>query len=272
MISQQIKEIIVLFDEQGTPVFDRNTSTFIGVSLLYSIDDEETIFDSCNEVFGLSKLQPLKNNKAGKTRVVNMAKCIGSLPVFMTVVILDMRDERLQKEVEKYLIVTNEIRTKSRPDVRHRKVAQKLHTDVLVDTIFLVTGLYLKSLFNSNFILYPFMDNWAIPQADRSTILSYQSISLEKRITETSQELNRGIIAHVEPVRLLSLDSPRKRLIDGCAIIVSRAFLDEGSPKYSSIPLEILKSTLGVRFQIGDMTEYEIAFMEKFKSTLHKSR
>lgn len=138
-------------------------------------------------------------------------------------------------------------------------MGQKLHTDVLVDSVFFVVGLYLERLVNCSLIFRPFMDNWSIPVADRPVILETHSRSLQNRILSTSERLDRGIRVQVRPFQLLREDSARKRLIDGCAIIVSRAYLSKNHPKYSKQPTEILASRLGTRFQVYDMTDYEVS-------------
>lgn len=67
MISKNdIENIIVLFDEHGTPTFDkRETDIFLGVAVAYNINSEQKIFEKCNALFGLSNKNPLKNDRIG---------------------------------------------------------------------------------------------------------------------------------------------------------------------------------------------------------------
>ncbi|MCH7519535.1 MAG: hypothetical protein IH964_10995, partial [Candidatus Dadabacteria bacterium] len=68
-------EIIVLFDEFGTPSFkDINTNNyFMGVSALYELDKEEDILNALDQSMGLSKSKPLKNDKIGKQRAITIS-------------------------------------------------------------------------------------------------------------------------------------------------------------------------------------------------------
>lgn len=94
------EEIIVLFDEQGVPTFSGDTSTIIGVCLFYSSEDEQDIFDRCNGAFRLSTAKPRKNNRVSKSNAVDMVNCLGSLPVYLSAVKLNLADETLRTVVK----------------------------------------------------------------------------------------------------------------------------------------------------------------------------
>ena len=98
------KQIVILFDEQGTPTFrpDRETNSFIGVTATYELSDEEDIYKSCNELFGLSNTEPLKNRHITKTRAEDISNLLIRLPIRITISSVDLSNSDLQKVVTLY--------------------------------------------------------------------------------------------------------------------------------------------------------------------------
>ena len=262
------KEILILFDESGTPSFDKDTNLFIGVSLLYFKVDEQRIIISCDETFGLSKTKPLKNNKIGKKRVIKMAECLGKLPVLIVLMTIDMLNSKLRDIVNNHKTLSDEIRKVFRNDIRDQSVSQIVYRQVLEECLFKIIVQHLKPYPNLNFDYYPFVDNWSFPKADEHILLNYHTESLENRIITGCRELGYSNQHIVHPIELLNVDSKRKRLIDGCATIVSRAYFTESHPKFSTMPLEVLEKELVDRIIIEDITNDSIKFLNRFSKNL----
>ena len=76
------KHVTVLFDESGTPQIASNDRTdwFLGVSVWYSQSEESGISRKCEDVFGLTKTNPLKNNQISGLRAIRIAELLGGLP------------------------------------------------------------------------------------------------------------------------------------------------------------------------------------------------
>ncbi|MCG7852420.1 MAG: hypothetical protein MIO92_07845 [Methanosarcinaceae archaeon] len=76
-----VKNMIVLFDESGTPTInnDQRTDWFIGVGVAYQKSDENGIFAKCEADFDLSNSKPLKNDRIRTSRVIRMANLLADL-------------------------------------------------------------------------------------------------------------------------------------------------------------------------------------------------
>jgi len=79
MSNNSWKKIVVLFDEYGTPSFDIPTgqNVFLGVSVLYELNEEENIFKRCDKSMGLSKSQELKNDKIDVNKAIEISSDVG---------------------------------------------------------------------------------------------------------------------------------------------------------------------------------------------------
>jgi hypothetical protein len=121
------KQIIVLFDEQGTPTFqpDRETDWFLGVTVAYDLTDEEEIFCSCSELFGLSKTKPLKNRHINNARAERLSDLVIKLPIQIVIRSVKLNNEEFQHVLTAYEQLGNELRKKHR-HVGERNIAQIL--------------------------------------------------------------------------------------------------------------------------------------------------
>ncbi len=254
-----IQEINLLFDEQGTPTFreDRKGDSFLGIGLAYEARREQEIFDSCAEVAGLKNKQPRKNWKITSSRVVKIAEVFSDLEVQVVVVSLDLSNGELENVITEYEELGNVIRRDFR-EVRERPVAQILHSHILDRCLFESITAFVDRFRDRQFRFNPMIDNWSISPVDASILLRDRSDSLTQQIGSRYQRPERSATVEVSPIRLLAEDSSRKRLVDVLASTVSRAFLKEGSDRYSREPVDIIAKGLGNRFKLIDRTKDEI--------------
>jgi hypothetical protein len=255
------EQLIVLFDEQGTPTFrkDRENELFIGVSVSYKISEEEKIFDQLEKLSGLQNSKPLKNNKISNKRAINIAETLKQLPLFIFVATLNLSNEALIKIVSEYYSVSNNIRINKRK-IRERSIAQILHTRLVDNCLFESIILRLEN--NNNLSSFGvFIDNWSISNEDIQIYLNLRSSSLSKNISA----LYPGV--KISSIELLNRDTKRKRFIDSVTSIISRAFCNKSNEKFTDVPYQILFKN-NLNSSMSDITENEILFFNKMLSIL----
>ena len=162
----QLNSYTILFDEHGTPTFSsiRASDCFLGVSVNYHSSDEDEIFSACDAPFGLSNMRPVKNDKIGESRAIEIAVLLSLQPATVKVAYLDLADTTLQEVVKLYEEFGAVIREKER-DAPPRKVAHILHDQLLYECLFgsICTAVEREPI-NSEFNIY--IDNWPIPDDD----------------------------------------------------------------------------------------------------------
>lgn len=234
------KRIVVLFDEQGTPTFrsDRETNSFIGITATYELSDEEDIYKSCNELFGLSNTKPLENNRISKTRAEDISSLLIRLPIQITISSIDLSNSDLQKVVTLYEEFGNLMRRQYR-NIRERPLAHILHAHILDACIFnSICDCAARIQRNSTFVI--FIDNWAIPKNDIEISLKDRSCSLESKINSLYQGINFPFQIRIPSITLLNEDNDRKRFIGAIASVVSRSFLYQENERYSDVPFNTI--------------------------------
>jgi len=215
--------IIVLFDEHATPVFgpSRQKDYFVGVGVTYDHKDEEKIFSTCEQLFGLNNANPLKNQKIGNSRAVQIAKLLVKLPVQIVISKLDLTDKDFENKVNLYEELGNIMRPIHR-DVPGRPKAQILHSRILDATLFESISRYLQYVPKSS-IFEIQIDNWSLPKSDKEITLEYTSESLQEIITSLHNEFFPNISITARSVELLVFDTSKKRFVDVVTSVVSRA-------------------------------------------------
>ena len=255
--------IVLLFDEQGTPTFrpDRETVSFLGIGVVYGLANEEHLFRECDQWFGLSNSRPLKNNKIRNSRAERISKLIANLPIQVTITSIDLSSEELQQVVGVYEELGNIMRAKHRK-VRERPTPQILHSDILDYTLFESITRYIKnSTTNSSISVY--IDDWSIPANDLEIALEMRSQSLEEKINDLFGEFVDNLAITVSPIVLLNQDSSRKRFVDVISSVVSRSFLKEDNPRFSNIPLQNILDAENSHNESHDITDNTIRLMRK---------
>lgn len=240
MNSDSFNQAIILFDEQGTPTFrsDRETDSFLGIAITYNLSDEENIFSQCDELFGLSKAKPLRNNKISNSRIIHITNLIMQLPIQIAISSLDLSNSEFQKVVRSFEEFSNLMREKHR-DVRERSLAHILHSQILDDCMFkLISNSALKNRMNNNFSI--FIDNWSIPASDINIYLEQKSHSFESKINNLLHQFNFPFQIIVPTITLLNEDNIRKRFIGVIASVISRSFMQNNNERYSEYPLSSL--------------------------------
>jgi len=225
-------KVIILFDEQGTPTLSekRETDYFLGVSVAYNSDLESDLFANCNDLFGLSKSKPMKNDKISSSRAFEIAEFLSNLDLLINIYYLDLCDKELQSTVELYEEFSNNFRTKFR-NVRSRPIPQILYNQILDHTLFISISDYMKfHQITSHFSIY--VDNWSFPNCDVNIALNMTGQSLAQKNNDINKKFFPGAFTICDNIQLLDKDSQRKRFIDVLASILSRNFLDPSHPKY----------------------------------------
>jgi hypothetical protein len=232
MINSQINKVNILFDEQGTPTLsaNRETNYFIGVSVSYKIEIENELFTNYNNLFGLSKSKPLKNDKISFSRALEIAKFLSNFDLQINIYYLDLCNKELHSTVKLYEEFSNIFRTKFR-NVRPRPIPQILYSQILEHTLFMSVCDYMKiNQITSKFSIY--VDNWSIPDCDVNIALNTAGHSLEQKNNDINQKFFPGAFTICDDIKLLDKDSDRKRFIDVVASILSRNYLNKSHPKY----------------------------------------
>ena len=242
-LQNSYNQVVILFDEQGTPTFreDRETNFFLGVSVMYDLSAEDFIFDQSRILFGLSNTGALRNRKISNSRAVEISQLLPELPIQIVISILDLSDIEFQRVVNLYRDFGDIMRERYR-NVRGRPIAQILHPQVLDDCIFnSICDYSERNQINSSFLV--FIDDWSIPVNDIEIYLEDRSRSFQEKINSLHSEFNYGFEINVAEILLLNQDSYRKRFIGVIASVVSRAFLNNDNVRYSEVPLNNILSS-----------------------------
>src|ERR1700752_1795702 len=98
------KQIVVLFDEFGLPIFKMNGTGnyFLGVAALYELSDEDKIHNAVGKLMGFYKSKPLKNNNISKLKAVEIAKNVSKHNIYVTAKWLDLNNATLAHYTEIY--------------------------------------------------------------------------------------------------------------------------------------------------------------------------
>lgn len=254
--NERISNMIVLFDESGTPTInnDSRTDWFLGVSVRYEEADEEMIFEKSRDIFYLSKSSPVKNDGINNLRAIKMALLLIDLPLHICVSKIDLSNSIFREHITSYESFGNIARSTYR-GIRNRPIAQIIHTHILDHCLFNTIESHVN-VKNEESIFKIFIDNWSIPKNDIDTSLKYRASSLQRQISSLK---NKTIAIH--PINLLIKDSKRKRFIDSIASIVSRAYLKEDNNKYCPDYENILHQSK--KYTNEDVTQYSITLMQR---------
>jgi hypothetical protein len=251
-------KMITLFDEYGTPTLkqdNRESEIFVGVAVSYKKSDEKKIFEKVEDIMGLNKSKPLKNAQISTRKVIRIAENLSLLPLYISVVSIDLSNQVFIETITEYHRISNEIRNCKRK-IKGRPIAQIIHSIVLSSCLFEVITLCLETSLKLN-EFNVFIDNWSIPEKDISIYLKYRSESLSDKIRKLFPN------ADVTPIELLKKDNKRKRFIDSVTSVVSRNFYNRSSDKYSNEPFDLLFSSESIYIVNVDITEKGIFFMNK---------
>lgn len=250
-------KMITLFDEYGTPTLnhERENEIFLGVAVSYKKSDEALVFKKVEGVIGFNKTKPLKNSQISTRKAIEIAESIIQLPLYISVITIDLNSREFVESVTEYHEKSNLIRTSER-NIKSRPIAQIIHSKVLSNCLFEAITLCLETSAKlSEFEV--FIDNWSIPQKDISTYLQYRSESLCRSIRKLFPSVA------IRPIELLSSDSKRKRFIDAVTSIISRNFDSITSDKYSDEPFKLLFSSQSIKAIKADITEKETGLMSR---------
>jgi len=256
-----VKNMVVLFDESGTPVISDNQRTdwFIGVGVAYQQLDEKIIFTKCEADFGLSNSKPLKNDRVGTSRVIRRANLLAGLPLSVYVSALNTANLTLRKIIVKYESFGANTRQHFR-QIRKRPIPQIIHSHVLDHCLFnLITGYFEEDGNDAAFVI--FIDDWSIPKNDIDISLGHRAKSLYEKISPLCANFTKGRLVSIAPLELLHKDSVRKRFVDGVASTFNRAYLNPNSNKYSIEAVEVLNKCK--RAQCVDATQHSINIMKR---------
>ena len=262
------KNIVVLFDESGTPGIsnDERTDRFLGVGVAYDQSDEEIIFSECKKPFGLAKTKPLKNDQITNDHAVTIANHLADLPVSISVSIVNTADPTFRNMIVEYECFTKKARESRQ--VRKRPIAQIIHSQVLDHCLFhLITGLFEAGEGDAAFAI--FIDNWSIPKDDVDTCLEYRAKLLRRNISPLCAKYHKGQPVSIAPLELLNKDTHRKRFVDVVASIFSRAYLRADNPKYSCKAVDILQDC--GKAHCCDATQYSIEIMHNSMNDFERS-
>ncbi|HUJ09714.1 MAG TPA: hypothetical protein VL171_06785 [Verrucomicrobiae bacterium] len=260
------KNIILLFDECGTPSFSPNAERchFLGVCVRYEQADEDAIFAACDKLAALSNKTPRKNNELGHSTSLKLARVLSAQPVAIYARYANLKSHRLRNVVEAYgragNVVRMGIRARREAGVRERKIPQTLHSHMLCECLL---GSILELIDASEyplFTVHPFIDDWPIPRCDEDLYLNGRSESMQREANKQLARENKHGFIGVKPVSLLQNTSPplllkRKRLVDSVTSTISRSSVFTEQIPGSVNPVTILSSGLGQKVSCVDITE-----------------
>ncbi|MDI6776905.1 MAG: hypothetical protein QMD03_06650 [Syntrophales bacterium] len=254
------KNMVVLFDESGTPAIsnDQRTDWFIGVGVSYEQSAEEDIFFKCEADFGLAKSKPKKNYHITNSRAISIAKLLADLPVSIHVSSVNTANPTLREIIVDYERFAEKDRWKFR-QARKRPIPQIIHSHVLDHCLFnLITGHFEAGGGDAAFAV--FIDDWSIPENDTYISLVHRATSLYQKILPLCADFAEGRLVSIAPLELLNRDSSRKRFVDVVASTFSRAYLKTNDQKYSREAADILQKCRMA--YCSDATQYSIDIMQ----------
>lgn len=252
-------QIIVLFDEQGTPTFqpERETDWFLGVTVTYDLADEERILSSCSELFGLSNQKPLKNNRISNSRAERISALAAELPLEVIINSVKLANDEFQQAVRLFEQLGNLLRARHR-EVGERNIAQILHSQIVDECIpHSIFGYVERHMTTSAFLVH--IDDWSIPRSDVGIYLQGRTQSIQEKVNTFYEEQGPNLRVRVPPIALLDEDSPRKRLVNVIVSATSRSFMREGSARLSQVPFHTLLANHVNRYE--DITQATIDFI-----------
>lgn len=253
------RQVMVLFDEQGTPTFgpDRERDRFLGVAVTYDLTDEKGIFSTCDEVFGLSNQRPLKNNRISNSRAERISALVTQLPIQTIVRSVNLADDEFQQGLTIYEQLGNQLRARHR-QVGERNIAQILYSQILVETVFTSVIHYMERHQASSTISVH-VDHWSFPRDDAAIHLKDWPKGIQGDVNSFYEEHGPDLNVRIAPISLMKQDSLRKRFVDVITSVVSRSFLREGSVRFSQVPLQTLLTNDVNRYE--DITQSSIDFI-----------
>ena len=234
------RQIIVLFDEHGTPTFGpkRDTDCFLGVAVTYDLAKEKEIFSKCSLLFGLSKMRPIKNNQITNSQAERISDLITELPIQIKVKSVNLAHNEFQLVLTLYEQLGNQLRRKHR-QVGERNIAQILHFHIREECVFWSIIDYTeRHLTSSTFSVY--VDNWSMPRDDIEIHLNCCAQSIQRQANSLFEKQGPNLSVSVPRISLLDKDSPRKRFVDAITSVISRSFLRESNSRFSQAPLQRL--------------------------------
>jgi len=260
----QTTEVIILFDEFGTPSFKDTTSSglFMGASALYLANDEKKIFKSLDKSMGLSKTQPVKNNKISKNRAKIIARETSSKKLHIAARYLDLNNKQLELVTNDYLRLSNLGRQIWR-EVKGRKDVHLLHSQILLHCIFDNILEFLGCYQGGNIQFNIFIDSFSYPKTDLHIVHEYCSNNLLKHVQKyIDNDMNKQVNVSFDPIKFFAKhNTSRERLIDCLNSIIGRSLLDVRSDKYDLEPRDLIQKGLGNKFSFGDITDETITFL-----------
>ncbi|MGC1135802.1 MAG: hypothetical protein WA941_23460 [Nitrososphaeraceae archaeon] len=258
MLNNSSKKIVVLFDEYGTPSFDFTTgqNVFLGVAVLYELNEEENIFKSCNKCMGLSRSKELKNDKIDVNRAIEISCVIGEqrLSILARYILLDNRT--LNEIVEDYKKFGDISRQLFRGIKKERKVAQILYQQILAICISQIILRYLENADAGNYEFEIFVDYWDYPLPDKHIDSKYFNSLLEDKVQRfVVDNIKKDVKVSIKTKQFLkATDRKREYFIGVLTSVVSRVCRDEKDSKYDLRLLTEMQNKLGNNFNIEDTT------------------
>ncbi|MCK4784803.1 MAG: hypothetical protein KAV87_13710 [Desulfobacteraceae bacterium] len=263
------RQIIVLFDEQGTPTFGpkRDTDSFLGVAVVYDLEKEKEIFSTCDALFGLTKPKPLKNDRISNSRAERVSDLVIKLPIQIVVKSVNLADGEFHQTMTVYVQLANELRKKHRR-VGASNIAQRLYSQILVETVFNSIQDYMKRHLTSSSISV-YVDHHCFPREDIGIHLKDWAKGIQADVNSFYEEHGPDLNVRIAPISLMKQDSLRKRFVDIIASVVSRSFLREDSVRFSKVPLQTLLTKDVNRYE--DITESSIDFIRGLMDGLSRN-
>ena len=263
------RQIIVLFDEQGTPTFtpDRETDWFLGVTVTYDLADEEQIFSYCSELFGFSKTKPLKNRHIDNVRAERISDIVIELPVQLVVKAVKLGNDEFQQVVTAYERRGNMLREEYR-QAGERNIAQILYSQILVETVFDSIQDYMKRhLASSSISVY--VDHHCFPREDIRIHLKVWPKLIQGDVNSFYEKHGPDLNIPTVSISLMEKDSSRKRFVDVITSVVSRSFKRGDSERFSRVPLHTLLTNDVNRYE--DITRTTIDFIRLLMDRLPRT-
>lgn len=264
-------EKTILFDEHGTPTFrtDRESKFFIGVGVTLETINQDEIFSASEDLFGLKNSHPVKNRKLSISRINNIGTLLAQLPIYWTIILIDLSNEDLKRVVTLYEEYSNLLRTIHR-GVRDRPIAQILYKQ-LVDHVLFSAIQNAIELDPKNTRFSIFLDNWAFSRDDLKIVLDLNRKSMEKHSNDVTNEIF-NVNVSLDDFEILVNDSTRKRFIDVVTSTTSRAYLDSSDGRYSGHIKSILNLKNNHWIYIDDITNVMIKFFVELMDQTARGR
>lgn len=180
---------------------------------------------------------------------------------------MDLGSDEFQQVLTVYEQLANELRKKHR-QVKGSKIAQRLYSQILVETVFTSIIDYTERHL-ANSAISVCVDHWSFPRDDIEIHLNNWPKLIQRDVNSFYEKQGPDLNVRTARISLMKQDSSRKRFVDVITSVVSRSFLRQGSVRFSQIPLQTLLKNDVNRHK--DITRASIDFIRRLMDDMSRN-